>query len=368
MQYKIHYEPRYIYECKSIINNIMNGATIKNEMEKSIEKHGLQSKRPSMEKLFQKSIKLEKYFKENICLNLPGYEETGQEMAEFLFKNIKSLEGENVTPFDAIESYNSLLAVGVDNKAAILLYGLHILKYDWEDREKMDSPPILPIDDSKFFGLINNSDLEQEIKLDVLKLYFDFSTYRIYAHALLQHAEKLLKNKIHEYADEIKAHMSFIEKHLLANNAIFSKNKIDIGANDDQFYHIYPGIYHTNSQTLSWIPIFSLPAHVIIGIGVFQIEELSDNVQSDSDKITRFLNCLSDNTKQTILKLLKKEPLYGSQLAKKLNCTGANISQHMSTLADLDLVHAKKENNRLYYYLNKDVIHKYLEDAKGLFG
>ena len=368
MLYKIHDEPRYIHECKSILNNIVNQTTIKNEMERIIEKHGLQPKRASVEKLFQKSIKLEKYFNNNISLNLPGYEETGQQMAEFLFKSFKSIEGDDLKPFDVIEAYDAVRLVGVDNKALIILINLRILKDEWEEREKgMDTPPP-SIDDSQFFRLINNSHLELEEKLDMLKLYFDFSTYRAYAHALLQRTEELLKNKIHEYADEIKTHMNFIEQHLLANNTIFSKNQIDIGAKDDQFYHVYPGIYHAHAQSLSWIPQIFSPASVIIGINVFQLEKLSANVESANTKTTQFLNCLSDSTKQTILKLLKEESLYGSQLAKKLNCTGANISQHMSILLDLGVVHTKKENNRLYYHLKKDIIHKYLEAAKGLFG
>ena len=367
MEYKIHYEPLYIHECRSILNNIVNGTTFKDDMEEFIEKRGLQSKRSAVEELFQKSIKLEKYFKEKICLNLPGFEETGQEMAELLFKKFKDSEDEDVIPFDAFRSYDSLLSSGIDNKAAIILYGLDILE-DWGFKEmEMGNPPPL-ISDSEFFGFINKSYLEQEAKLRVLNLYFEFSTYHTYAHALLQHAEELLKNKVHEYANEIEVHMDFVEKNLLLNNSIFSKNRLDVLPSDDQIYHVYPGLYCVNDQTLSWVPQSSSPANVIIGMAVFQLEKLSDSVELDNAKTTQFLNCLSDSTKQTILQLLRNESLYGSQLAEKLNCTGANISQHMSTLSNLGVVHAKKENNRLYFYLNKDVIHKYLEDAKGLFG
>jgi len=39
----------------------------------------------------------------------------------------------------------------------------------------------------------------------------------------------------------------------------------------------------------------------------------------------------------------------------------------MNTLVNLGVVHIKKENNRVYFYLNKDAINGYLEAAKGLF-
>lgn len=368
MRYKIHHEPMYVFECKSILHNIINGATIKDEMEEVIQKRGLQSKRLHVEKLFQNSITLEQYSKENICLNLPGYEDTGQEMAEFLFKEFEITGGDNVTPFNAVDDYNFLLSIGIDNKAAAILFGLHISRDDWEKQiaREIVSPP--SIDDSEFFMLVNNSHYSQEEKLCILKLYFDFATYHAYTHALLQYTEGLLKDKINGCIDDVQTHMQFVEKQLLTNNAVFTKNKYGISANDDQLYHVYPGIYRTNCQTLSWPLHIPSPARVIIGTSVFKLEELCDNVESDDVKTTQFLNCLSDSTKQAILKLLKQEPLYGSQLAEKLNCTGANISQHMSALSDLGVVYIKKENTRVYYHLNKEVIHKHLEDAKWLFG
>lgn len=97
---------------------------------------------------------------------------------------------------------------------------------------------------------------------------------------------------------------------------------------------------------------------LLLGSVYSNLEELCDNAELDDTKTTQFLNCLSDSTKQAILKLLKQEPLYWSQLAEKLSCTGANISQHMSTLSDLGVVYIKKENTRVYYHLDKDVIHK----------
>ena len=233
------------------------------------------------------------------------------------------------------------------------------------DIENSNPPPL--IDGDQFFGIINNSQLNQEEKLKTLTLYYEFATYRAYAHAILQHVEELYKEKAQEYAAETKSFMEETEKKLFADNAANLKKEYGISINDDITYHVYPSILNPNTLAMDASTNF-IPSMMIIGIGIFPIYELYKKAESDIDKATQFLKFLSDNTKQTIFKLLKEEPLYGSQLAEKLNCTGANISQHMSALLRLDVVHVKKENNRVYFYLNKEAIHKHFDVAKELFG
>ena len=363
MRYKIYYEPMYAYECKSILTNIVSGISIKDEMEESIKRRS-ESLRSSIEPLFEKSLELEKYVKDNVCFNLPDYEESGYEMAEFLFKK---WENAYAAPIDAIYFYDLLLSAGMDNKAIMIFYVISGDFFDgvWGLKEIEENIPPPYIDDKTFFEVIYKSPLDQKGKLMAMKLYYEFDSYRAYAHALLQHSEEILKRKISEYAVDIKEHMDFIEEHLLVNNAVSLKNQISIGANDDVLYHIYPSLYLANSLMMS--PVNAL-SQIVIGISFFSLEELYNSAEYDNEKAIQFLKCLSDNTKLTILQLLKNESLYGSQLAEKLDCTSANISQHMNTLVDQGVVYIKKENNRVYFYLNKDVIHEHLEAAKGLFG
>ena len=362
MRYKIYYEPMYAYECKAILTNIVSGMSIKDEMEESIKKRS-ESLRSSIEPLFTKSLELEEYVKDNVCFNLPGYEESGHDMAEFLFKKWENADD---APINAIYYYDLLLSTGMDNKAVMIFSVINDDFYDgvWGMKEIEENIPPPFVDDKTFFEEVYKSQLDQKGKLKAMKLYYDFDSYRAYAHVLFQHLEDLLKSKISEYAADIKIHMDFIEEHLLANNVLFLENQISIEPNDDVLYHVYPGVYCANNLTFS--PSSALP-QIIIGISIFALEELFNDVEFDTEKAIQFLKCLSDNTKLTILQLLKNESLYGSQLAGKLDCTSANVSQHMNTLVNLGVVHIKKENNRVYFYLNKDAINGYLEAAKGLF-
>ena len=92
--------------------------------------------------------------------------------------------------------------------------------------------------------------------------------------------------------------------------------------------------------------------------------------RSDQQKLEYFLKLLSDRSKLEILTLLKNKSMYGNELAKAMHLKTPTISYHMDALIDGNLVHIKKENNRIYYSLNKKEIesmiqylhHKLLKD------
>ena len=92
--------------------------------------------------------------------------------------------------------------------------------------------------------------------------------------------------------------------------------------------------------------------------------------RNEQQKLEYFLKVLSDKSKFEILTLLKKKSMYGHELAKAMNLKTPTISYHMDALISGDLIHIRKENNRIYYSLNKEEIehmiqylhHKLLKD------
>ncbi|MCL2378958.1 MAG: metalloregulator ArsR/SmtB family transcription factor [Defluviitaleaceae bacterium] len=367
MKYKIHYEPVYALECRYALESVINGTSIKDEMEESIARRNAESIRPSIEALFQRSISMEEYLKENVNLNLPGYEKTGAAMAEFLFKKWERFDS---APIDAIRAYNVMVNAGIENKAVAIIVDIddnYMEKHIWGVKELEAGTPPPPVDDSRFFWLINNSVLGQEEKLRALKLYYEFESYRTYARVLLQHTEELLRAKISEHADDIKAHMDFAEENWLTDLAANLKKELDVEIDDDfSRYHFYPGVYQANAISLR-DNLIEEP-YITLGMEIMSLKKLYDSAETDNEKAAQFLRCLGDGTKLSILQLLKNESMYGGQLAEKLNCSSANISQHMSVLSNLGVIRYRRENNRMYFDVNKDVIHKYLDAAKGLFG
>jgi DNA-binding transcriptional ArsR family regulator len=63
---------------------------------------------------------------------------------------------------------------------------------------------------------------------------------------------------------------------------------------------------------------------------------------------------LADETRLNIISLLAEKTMYGNELAEKLNLTNATISHHVSKLLMNNIIQAHKEDNKLYFKLNKN--------------
>ncbi len=74
------------------------------------------------------------------------------------------------------------------------------------------------------------------------------------------------------------------------------------------------------------------------------------------DQISEHLKMFSDPTKLAILSILKKEPTYQSDLAKRLSLTTATISHHMNQLYLNGFVCHEVRNNKLYYFYQSDMV------------
>ncbi|MGL5245183.1 MAG: ArsR/SmtB family transcription factor [Sarcina sp.] len=99
----------------------------------------------------------------------------------------------------------------------------------------------------------------------------------------------------------------------------------------------------------------------------WKFKELLDNnetIRRDEKIFRERLKCLSDKSKFEILKLLKIKPLYGQEIAEKLDLTAATVSYHMNNLILSKLVYINKIENRVYYNLNNDEINKFLDKVK----
>lgn len=78
----------------------------------------------------------------------------------------------------------------------------------------------------------------------------------------------------------------------------------------------------------------------------------------DEESMCSALKLLSDRSKFDILRLISNQKAYGAQIANELRLSTPTISYHMQSLLNAKLVSFQKENNRLYYRLNKE----YLEE------
>lgn len=68
------------------------------------------------------------------------------------------------------------------------------------------------------------------------------------------------------------------------------------------------------------------------------------------------LKVLSDKSKFKILSFLKDKRSYGAEIAKQLNLSTPTISYPMQALLNAGFVGFEKENNRLYYHVDKEYL------------
>lgn len=88
--------------------------------------------------------------------------------------------------------------------------------------------------------------------------------------------------------------------------------------------------------------------------------------------LARFFKALGDETRLRLVALLaQQEPdaaLCVSRLARELETTVPNVSQHLRVLKDLGLVYGERRRYRIHYFLNPARLAEYRELTRELLG
>lgn len=99
----------------------------------------------------------------------------------------------------------------------------------------------------------------------------------------------------------------------------------------------------------------------IIYFGLY-LREIFSHVIKDRDKEEMALNAIktiSDPTRYKILKLLKDEPKYASEIAKELDLSAATINHHINLLVNMRLIKVlinEEDNKKIFYEVNKEIL------------
>lgn len=355
MRYKIHYEPQYDFESIEILSYILNDKSIKDDVEEMITRRGNRYKSVIMQ-FFKPSIELEKHVKKHLQLNMPGYEATGQQLAEFLFKYrsdddnsfARALFYHNQLNKAQLESNETAILASLDEEFFVSKFGLETL------------PDIHTVEE--FFVHLEDFPTSDANKMDALRMYHNFELYFNYYVTLTSQVTELIIG----LRPNIVAESTPLMDRLNVELESLVQDEFNVTLDDKQLYTVHPGIYRVNSASIMSVGYGEL-AHFTIGIHILDFREIFMDTKTAGENAESFLKCISDSTKLGILKLLKDGPMYGTQLAEKLNCSGANISHHASALLSLGIVHFEKENNRMYIHLDKEKIIRHIDDLKELF-
>jgi DNA-binding transcriptional ArsR family regulator len=98
---------------------------------------------------------------------------------------------------------------------------------------------------------------------------------------------------------------------------------------------------------------------VVIGIRTYKFFYQKEAFE----KVDRFLKVLGDKRRVDIVKMLSYKPYYGYEIAAKLELTPATVNYHINLLMDAGILTFDREENKVYYTLNKDRVKELLNET-----
>jgi DNA-binding transcriptional ArsR family regulator len=219
--------------------------------------------------------------------------------------------------------------------------------------------------------VIDQMEISNQEKWNLTKVFLHYEKYLDELASIIKEIIIYLdacSDKITELINQFKESW---ERYLLTNEIdtyLDNQLNINLGHEVDMVYMI-PSIMACNSISLTMATDMINTSnkqkvlYMYTGI-LFDDSFDTSKKQMNAVSISNQLKLLGDKNKLEILLKIKDNKAYGQELAEYLGLTTATISHHMSTLMDAGFVFIEKENNRVYYSLNKDKIDEVLQLAK----
>jgi DNA-binding transcriptional ArsR family regulator len=182
---------------------------------------------------------------------------------------------------------------------------------------------------------------------------------------LLDQAEALIREKeelLLPYAEQALNSWN----NLASEDAFFDQLALEGIRLDCPRADVYPMVMNFTTITLHSNIIcaqqFGTDERTVITYGIF-IDEFtkSDRTgKTDLESLTNLLHALDDKKRLQILVSLRKQPLYGQELANVTELSPGTVSHHMSELAGIGLVTIEKQGVKLLYHLSESRIREFL--------
>ncbi|MGL5540476.1 MAG: ArsR/SmtB family transcription factor [Erysipelotrichaceae bacterium] len=153
-----------------------------------------------------------------------------------------------------------------------------------------------------------------------------------------------------EYQKEVGAFVSQLQT--WNQDATFLKTHIGIELDPQEEWTIYPSLFRFNSLSMQQSLIAPASSQLYFGWKVTTLMALATVREDEVSALLPQLKAIADRSKLELLHLLSHQRMYGSQLAEKMQLSGATISYHMNQLVLAKLVVIQKVENRIYYEVN----------------
>ncbi|MCI6275351.1 MAG: winged helix-turn-helix domain-containing protein [Clostridium sp.] len=344
----------YTFESLNILQSMANGDDIHHTLDTFHKKYGV-----SLDELSPKfSPIIEVYDYISSKISIP------KDRLEYLFKNFSHSIDRNLAHIiflNGISIDTDFSKFTKEEKHKLIVTSIACFI---DEENDLDSLISSLNSDKEVFNYISSQDLDHEIKYTLVYIYYNYdelfyeiSTFARKITMLIKEKEYLLNDILESFKNQFFLDAAHdIYGYLKKNYQISIKNSDSI--------NIHPNIFHFNEVRVygPW-----KNEKIALGINFLNTLDLIKKYKIDETRLLDVLKVLSNKSKLEILKSLNSQKLYGSQIAEMLNLTSATVSYHMSALANLQLILVDKDNNKVFYTLNKDKLKEYFATLENLF-
>lgn len=224
-----------------------------------------------------------------------------------------------------------------------------------------------------YFELLDELNVESELKWNISKAFINYKKYSDKLGEILDNVIVLIGDCIEDIDVLTNNCVDYWAKFLKEKDlSVFLQEYFNINLaleNMAPNIQMIPFIFGCN--TLTWMPSYKDASrhkdqnHLLMYTGILFSEDFTLNLRwFDKTEVNTYLKLLSDKSKMDILLYIKDKRAYGQELATEFNLTTATISHHMSALHGSGFINLERENNRVYYTLDKENVIRFLDNVK----
>lgn len=217
------------------------------------------------------------------------------------------------------------------------------------------------------FSLLKNAQLSYEDKWKLLSLLEEptehISEFIAFIESYLPH----YRQSVERTKEELQVFNGFIEEQLSSLGHEFAQKLMRNTVALDVYDEV---LISTSPFGLFFLDTLSDSRRCYLTLGLNYAELLNKiTLQDDVDNHIRIYKSLADKTRFDVIEFLAGEKRFGKEIADKLGITPPSVSHHLHTLVMANLINAERQDQKVFYKLDKAVLRRsldFLYEALGL--
>lgn len=219
----------------------------------------------------------------------------------------------------------------------------------------------------QFIKFLDEQKLSIEEKYKVLEVLLDFHKLRMELNEILKKVFVVYHEKKQELDGYLNEFLEYWKDRLSEDTfEFYLKKTFNLQLDEiEDVITIYPTVMGINMGIFN--DMRDRKSSIIMFWGISFIRNFNvDTILVNKESLLEELKVFSDPSKFDILMFIRNKAAYGQEIAKELNLTTATISHHMQALVNARVVNIEKQQNRVYYSMNRKNVEQLLKEIKSL--